>query len=74
MSEPFNPGSEDPGLRPAEPAGLRAAVATVADVVSAPKRPSLFWWLTAVIIAADQISKAMVHNRPTRPSILAASP
>jgi len=22
----------------------------------------LFWWLTAVIIAADQITKAMVHN------------
>ena len=52
MSEPFNPGS-DPI------AGASAFAEATADK---PKRPSLFWWLTAVIIAADQITKAMVHN------------
>ena len=59
MSEPFNPGSEDPGLRAAAPAVTATAIAEAAP---ASRRPSLFWWLTAVIIAADQITKAMVHN------------
>ena len=62
MSEPLNPGSEDPELRAAEPAGLRAAMPAIASAAPVSRRPSLFWWLTAVIIAADQITKAMVHN------------
>ena len=56
MSEPLNgdPGSQAPGLQ--------AATLTVADTPQALRRPSLFWWLTIAIIAADQISKSMIRN------------
>jgi signal peptidase II len=46
-------------------AGVAPPIATataLADVPDLPRHPSLFWWLTVVIIAADQISKALVRS------------
>lgn len=56
MSEPLEPAGDPAGVAP-------PPTATATALADAPaRRPSLFWWLTALIIVADQITKAMVNS------------
>ena len=65
MSEqPESPAAPEP--QPAAGmAGVAPPIATAValeDAPAEPRHPSLFWWLTLLIIAADQFSKALVRS------------
>lgn len=66
MSEQPETADSQPGPQPAGGmAGVAPPIATatgLADVPDLPRHPSLFWWLTLLIIAADQMSKAVVRS------------
>lgn len=65
MSELPEPAGAPEPETAAGSAGVAPPVATataLAEAPDEPKRPSLFWWLTIAIIAADQISKALVRS------------